>query len=99
VGEKAENQRKTREKFKVSKNKCFGWISAPKKRTVHTLSGWQMTALRTSAAAESALPLEGAAAGTLVTNGVFTAAEALLEGVPLARRRPEAGEYRSAVAD
>ncbi len=32
VGEKAENQRKTREK-----TKCFAWISAPKKKTAYTL--------------------------------------------------------------
>ncbi len=34
VGETAENQRKSREK-----TKCFGWISAPNKRSVHTPSG------------------------------------------------------------
>ncbi len=36
---KAENQRKSRENSKVVKTKCFGWISAPKKRTVQTPSG------------------------------------------------------------
>ncbi len=30
VGEKAENQWKTREKSKVAETKCFGWISAQK---------------------------------------------------------------------
>jgi hypothetical protein len=39
VGEKAEIQRKTREKSKVAENHVFfGWISAPTKRTVHSPS-------------------------------------------------------------
>jgi hypothetical protein len=38
VGEKAENQRKTREKSKVSENQVFWLDFCVKKRTVHTSS-------------------------------------------------------------
>jgi hypothetical protein len=37
VGEKAENQWKSREKSKVAENQEFGWISAPKKDCAFTL--------------------------------------------------------------
>jgi hypothetical protein len=31
IGEKAENQRKTRKKSKVAEKKCFGWIFCTKR--------------------------------------------------------------------
>jgi hypothetical protein len=42
VGEKAENQRKTREKSKVAENQVFWLDFCAKKRTVHTPSGYSI---------------------------------------------------------